>query len=74
MRVVRALCDGADDAFRFTCPQCGRPVEKKAVGRVADMLIAAGAAEVTVPPFSLDDIAALQRDLDADDWLERLLA
>lgn len=60
--------------FEFTCPRCGRPVEKKAVGRVADMLLAAGAAEVTAPPLSLNDIADLQCDLDADDWFERLLA
>jgi hypothetical protein len=74
VRVARGAGDGAGDTFRFTCPRCGRPVEKKAVGRVADMLLAAGAAEVEVRPLSLEDVDELVRDLEADDWLERLLA
>lgn len=62
------------DVFRFDCPRCGREVEKKAVGRVPEMLLAAGAGLVEPAPLSLDDLAELRRDLDTDDWLDRLLA
>jgi hypothetical protein len=65
---------GQSDLFRFDCPRCGREVEKKAVGRVPELLLAAGAGLVEPPPLSLDDLAELRRDLDADDWLDRLLA
>jgi hypothetical protein len=72
---VRVVRDGVDgDRFRFGCPRCGRAVEKRAVGRVAEMLLAAGAAEERVEPLSLAYGAELRRDLEADDWLERLLA
>jgi hypothetical protein len=63
------------DSFRFECERCGQTVQKRAVGRVADMLLAAGAAlEPQPPPLSLDDLADLRADLDQDDWLQRLLA
>lgn len=72
---VRVLRDPANgDKFRFHCPRCGRAVEKRAVGRVAEMLLAAGALEDRVAPLSLEDLAELRRDMEADDWLERLLA
>lgn len=61
------------DTFRFDCGQCGLAVEKRAVGRVADMLLAAGAAEDHLAPLPLADLLDLRADLDADDWLERLL-
>jgi hypothetical protein len=72
VRVVRDAARG--DTFRFNCPRCGRRVEKRAVGRVADMLVAAGALEEEVRPLSLDDLAELRRDLESDDWLQRLIA
>jgi hypothetical protein len=72
---VCVLRDGVSgDRFRFHCPRCGRSVEKRAVGRVAEMLLAAGALEELVTPLSLDDLAELRRDMETDDWLQRLLA
>lgn len=66
---------GLGDSFRFECEQCEQTVQKRAVGRVADLLLAAGAAlEPQAPPLSLDDLVDLQADLERDDWLERLLA
>lgn len=63
------------DVFRFTCEPCGRLVQKRAVGRVADMLLAAGAEREPEPPrLSLDDLDVLRADMERDDWLERLLA
>jgi predicted RNA-binding Zn-ribbon protein involved in translation (DUF1610 family) len=58
--------------FRFECPGCGQSVQKRAVGRVPEMLLAAGAREQGLPALSLDDLAGLQLDLDAEDWLDRL--
>ena len=74
VQVARAAGDGAGDTFRFHCPRCGVPVDKKAVGSVADMLVAAGASELSVPPLSADDLEQLRADLQTDDWLDRLLA
>lgn len=62
------------DTFRFDCERCGLGVEKRAVGRVADMLLAAGAHEERLVELSADDLLDLQADLDAEDWLDRLLA
>jgi hypothetical protein len=72
VRVVRDVARG--DTFCFNCPRCDRRVEKRAVGRVADMLVAAGALEEEARPLSLDDLAELRHDLDSEDWLQRLLA
>ena len=72
VRVLRDPLDG--DRFAFSCPRCGRSVEKRAVGRVAEMLLAAGATEVPADPLTPADVEELRRDLEADDWLERLLA
>jgi hypothetical protein len=78
---VRVVRDPAGDRFRFHCPRCGVAAEKKAVGRVADMLLAAGAAETVTPPPELSlpglspaDLDTLRQDLEAPDWLDRLLA
>lgn len=63
----------AGDSFRFTCETCMATVEKKAVGRVADMLLAAGAQRHERPPLTIAYLDTLRADLDADDWLDRLL-
>lgn len=74
---VEQICvrrDGTSgDSFRFHCENCHVEVEKRAVGRVADMLLAAGAHDVLPPPLTVDDIDALRADLDAEDWMDRLL-
>lgn len=73
VRVRRHVETG--DAFCFRCQQCGDTVKKRAVGRVADMLLAAGAAlEAEPPPLCLNDLADLRADMERDDWLDRLLA
>lgn len=65
----------AGDVFLFICERCGELVRKRAVGRVADMLLAAGAAlESQPPPLCLGDLDELRADMEHDDWLDRLLA
>lgn len=63
----------AGDSFRFRCENCHGEIEKRAVGRVADMLLAAGAHDALPAPLTVHDIDALRADLDADDWMDRLL-
>ena len=65
----------AGNSFRFDCESCGDTVNKRAVGRVADMLLAAGAEdERELRPLSMDDVVELLADMESDDWLQRLLA
>jgi ribosomal protein S27AE len=87
---VQVLRDPAGGRFRFHCPRCGVAAEKEAVGRVADMLLAAGAGagemevplpgtdaagpDLPLPELSPADLGALRQDLNAPDWLDRLLA
>ena len=73
---VRVRRDAAaGDSFRFDCERCGETVDKRAVGRVADMLLAAGAErEPDRRPLTVDDVVELLADMEHDDWLERLLA
>ena len=71
--IVVVRDEAAGDSFRFTCETCMTAVETKAVGRVADMLVAAGAQRLEQPPLTIAYLDTLRADLNADDWLHRLL-
>jgi len=74
VELIVVVCDeSTGDSFRFTCEMCMTTVEKKALGRVADMLLAAGAQRLDRPPLTLAYLDTLRADLNADDWLDRLL-
>lgn len=77
-RIVVIRDDEAGHSFHFWCDGCRNDVDKAAPGRVADVLLAAGARRAGVeqigpPPFTAADLDALRADLDAEDWQDRLL-
>jgi hypothetical protein len=72
------------NTYGFTCPDCGRFVEKPADDRVVRLLLSGGVVPVPVhvpaealeihdgPQINHDDLLDFHQVLESDDWFEQL--
>ena len=83
--VLRIGTNHISNTYGFTCPTCGRFVQKPADERVVRLLLSGGVVPVPVhvpaealeprfgPPITYDDIIDFHLMLQHDDWLEDLM-
>ena len=75
----------ATNTYGFSCPSCGRFVEKPADDRVVRLLLSGGVMPVLVhvpaevleprdgPTITHDDLLAFHELLERDDWFDELM-
>lgn len=81
---VQVCATNNQGSYAFRCPECELAVSKMAEQRIIDLLVSSGVrlsvwsmpAEMDEPrngpPISYDDLLEFHRELEAEDWFERL--
>jgi hypothetical protein len=81
------VCSATEEGtYSFVCPNCRLMVNKPAEPRVIELLVSAGVKVVNWdlpaelyepklgPPISYDDLLAFHFELNAEGWLEQVIA
>lgn len=60
-------------AYRFSCPECNRRIDRSTQPDVIELLRSVGVAADAYPPFTADDADHLRALLDDPDWIRGLM-